>query len=86
MLHFKISNVRDISRKLISENDARPFLLRRPHAMQDEIPYEPLPPAHRVEAEPEFTRPIGAWIIVGALCVVTVALWALVASFFTLHA
>ena len=54
--------------------------------MQDEIPYEPLPPATRVVGEPEFSRPIGAWIIVGALCVVTVALWALVAGFFTLHA
>ena len=54
--------------------------------MQDEFPYEPLPPARRVSAEPEFSRPVGAWIIVGALCVVTVALWALVAGFFTLHA
>ena len=54
--------------------------------MQDEIPYEPLPSTLRVPTDPEFTRPIGAWIIVGALCVVTIALWTLIASYFTLHA
>jgi hypothetical protein len=45
-----------------------------------------LPTTNRVPADLQFTRPIGAWIIVGALCVVTIALWTLVASYFTLHA
>ena len=53
--------------------------------MSDEIPYAPLPPAVPPSAAPDAGRPIGALIIVGALLVVTIALWALVAGFFALH-
>ncbi len=36
--------------------------------------------------DPQFAQPRGAWVIVGALFVVVVALWALVAVYFSIHA
>lgn len=66
--------------------------------MSVEHPYEPLAiPGERpgdaalAEAdwpapELQFARPMGAWVIVGSLFVVVIALWALVASYFSLHA
>ncbi len=53
--------------------------------MPDEVPYATLPPTHPPSSPPDATRPVGAWIIVGTLFVVTIALWALVAGFFALH-
>lgn len=66
--------------------------------MSVEHPYEPLPipgarPGQPALAEPDwpepdlqFARPMGAWVIVGCLFVVVIALWAMVASYFSLHA
>jgi hypothetical protein len=66
--------------------------------MSVEHPYQPLAlPATRDGApalaeadwptpELQFARPMGAWVIVGALFVVVVALWAMVAVFFSAHA
>lgn len=38
------------------------------------------------EPDLKFARPLGAWVIVGALFVVVVGLWAMVATFFSMHA
>ena len=46
----------------------------------------PQPGSYLVRLEGQHKLATMTWLIVGALCVVTVALWALVASFFTLHA
>ncbi len=66
--------------------------------MSMEHPYQPLVlPSERAGepplAEPDwpspdlqFARPMGAWVIVGALFLVVVALWAMVAVFFSMHA
>lgn len=66
--------------------------------MSVEYPYEPaaLPPVRAGEPalaqsqwpQPDlrFARPMGAWVIVGALFVVVVALWAMVAGYFSMHA
>ena len=66
--------------------------------MSVEHPYQPLAlpgtsPGAPALAEQEwpapdlqFARPLGAWVIVGALFVVVVALWAMVAIFFSMHA
>ncbi len=66
--------------------------------MSVEHPYQPLPlaaasPGAPALAESEwpapdlrFARPMGAWVIVGALFLVVVALWAMVAVFFSAHA
>ncbi len=66
--------------------------------MSVEHPYQPLGLAGAREgaqplAESEwpapdlrFARPMGAWVIVGALFVVVIALWAMVAVFFSAHA
>jgi hypothetical protein len=64
--------------------------------MSEEIPYAPLPVtqadgrtvpnAAMPTPELEYARPIGAWVIVAALFVVVVGLWAMVAAYFSLHA
>ena len=62
--------------------------------MSMEHPYQPLVlPGEPPLAEPDwpppdlqFARPMGAWVIVGALFLVVVALWAMVAVFFSMHA
>ena len=64
--------------------------------MPDEIPYVPFPvtapdgrelaPAEVPAPDLQFTRPRGAWVIVGALFFVVIALWALVAVFFSQRA
>ncbi len=66
--------------------------------MSVENPYEPLPISGKRPGSPalaeadwpppdlQFARPMGAWVIVGSLFVVVVALWAMVAGFFSLHA
>lgn len=61
--------------------------------MPEEIPYvsmpvigrdgHPLAQADLPMPDMEFARPRGAWVIVGALFVVVIALWALVAVFFS---
>ncbi|CUA98974.1 hypothetical protein [Thiomonas bhubaneswarensis] len=64
--------------------------------MTEELPYSPLPvtdAAGRSVAQADLTapdlhyaRPMGTWVIVGALFVVVVGLWTLVAAYFSLHA
>ena len=66
--------------------------------MSNEKPYTPFPIAARAVGQPEsgaeslpmpdldFARPVGAWVIVGALFVVVIALWALVAFYFSMRA
>ncbi|MBU6511494.1 MAG: hypothetical protein KGR99_04190 [Betaproteobacteria bacterium] len=66
--------------------------------MSVEHPYQPLAlPGARAGApalaQPDwpapdlrFARPMGAWVIVGALFVVVVALWTMIAVFFSAHA
>ena len=64
--------------------------------MQEEVPYAPLPmigtdgrPVEQVDLpmpDLQFARPRGAWVIVGALFVVVIGLWAMVASYFSLRA
>ncbi|MGC9162596.1 MAG: hypothetical protein ACP5F9_03485 [Thiomonas sp.] len=38
------------------------------------------------EPDLNYARPMGAWVIVAALFVVVVGLWAMVAAYFSLHA
>ena len=67
--------------------------------MSNEKPYTPFPITARAadgsessaESPPpmpdlSFARPMGAWVIVGALFVVVIALWALVAFYFSTRA
>ena len=64
--------------------------------MPDEMPYTPLPVIqadgrsvpHTDMPLPEmkYARPMGAWVIVAALFIVVVGLWAAVATYFSLHA
>ena len=62
--------------------------------MSVEHPYQPLAlPGAPALAEADwptpdlqFARPMGAWVIVGALFVVVVALWVMIAVFFSAHA
>ena len=64
--------------------------------MPEEIPYEPapvrgadgrpMPQADSPMPDLQFARPRGAWVIVGALFVAVVGLWAIVATFFSLRA
>jgi hypothetical protein len=64
--------------------------------MSDEAPYVPLPVTDargRTLAQSDlptpdmhYARPMGAWVIVGALFVVVVSLWTMVATFFSLRA
>jgi hypothetical protein len=64
--------------------------------MQEEVPYKPLavlgPDGSATDQadlpmpEMQFARPLGAWVIVGALFVVVVGLWAMVATYFSIHA
>jgi len=34
----------------------------------------------------KYARPMGAWVIVAALFIVVVGLWAMVAAYFSMHA
>ncbi len=64
--------------------------------MPDEMPYEPmpvtdaggrtLPHADMPAPDLKYARPMGAWVIVAALFVVVVGLWAMVATYFSIHA
>jgi|GEM_PF-1604689 hypothetical protein len=64
--------------------------------MPDEMPYLPMPvvnPAGQTRPQStmplpdmHYARPMGAWVIVAALFVVVVGLWAMVATYFSLHA
>ena len=64
--------------------------------MPDEMPYTPLPVtradgrsvphADMPLPEMKYARPMGAWVIVAALFIVVVGLWAAVATYFSLHA
>lgn len=64
--------------------------------MPEEHPYEPMPvlgsdgrPIARADLpmpDMHFARPMGAWVIVGALFIVVVGLWAAVATYFSIHA
>lgn len=64
--------------------------------MTEEQPYSPMPvtrPGSRsIEAhdlpmpDMHYARPMGAWVIVAALFIVVVGLWAMVAAYFSLHA
>ncbi|WP_449370568.1 hypothetical protein [Thiomonas sp.] len=63
--------------------------------MPDEMPYIPLPvtdSSGRAVAAADmpapdlgYARPMGAWVIVAALFVVVVGLWAMVATYFSIH-
>jgi hypothetical protein len=64
--------------------------------MPDEATYAPLPVTDvrgRTLAQTDlpmpdmqYARPMGAWVIVAALFIVVVGLWATVAVYFSLHA
>ncbi len=64
--------------------------------MQEEMPYIPLAvigsdgrardQADLPMPEMKFARPLGAWVIVAALFIVVVGLWAMVAIYFSIHA
>ena len=64
--------------------------------MPEEMPYAPLPViqagGHSVPhadmplPEMKYARPMGAWVIVAALFIVVVGLWAMVATYFSIHA
>ncbi|SCC94174.1 conserved hypothetical protein [Thiomonas sp. X19] len=64
--------------------------------MPEERPYEPMPvlgpdgrPIPRADLpmpDLHFARPMGAWVIVAALFIVVVGLWAAVATYFSIHA
>ncbi len=64
--------------------------------MPEEHPYESMPvlgadgraiaPADLPMPDLHVARPMGAWVIVGALFIVVVGLWAAVATYFSIHA
>lgn len=64
--------------------------------MAEEQPYLPMPIAdsggrcveqHELRMpDMHYARPMGAWVIVAALFIVVVGLWAMVAAYFSLHA
>jgi len=64
--------------------------------MPEERPYVPMPvtgvggrdmPQSELRApDLKYARPMGAWVIVAALFIVVVGLWAMVAAYFSMHA
>ncbi|OYV37288.1 MAG: hypothetical protein B7Z83_05030 [Thiomonas sp. 20-64-5] len=64
--------------------------------MPDEMPYAPMPvPQADGRSVPnaamplpdlKYARPMGSWVIVAALFIVVVGLWAMVAAYFSIHA
>jgi hypothetical protein len=64
--------------------------------MLEEMPYVPMPVSREdgrttpnaamPEPDLNYARPMGAWVIVAALFVVVVGMWAMVAAYFSLHA
>ena len=64
--------------------------------MPDEMPYLPmpvtdasgrtLPHADMPLPDLKYARPMGAWVIVAALFIVVVGMWAMVATYFSIHA